>query len=59
MHKDWCGKPCSECQNPCELDKSIPCSPDCECLGANGERDCPECKQCDADLPEKEFQAHV
>lgn len=59
MHKDWCGKPCSECQNPCELDKSIPCSPDCECLGANGERDCPECKQCDAALPEKEFQVHI
>ena len=48
MHKDWCGSPCSECKNPCALDESIPCSPDCKCLGADGETDCEECKTCDA-----------
>lgn len=48
MHKDWCGKPCSECENPCALDMSMPCSPDCECLGENGEHNCDECKHCDA-----------
>lgn len=48
MHKDWCGKPCCDCQSPCELDKSIPCSPDCECLGPNGETDSLECLWCDA-----------
>lgn len=31
-HPDWCGKPCSECQTSCGLDKSMPCSPDCEGL---------------------------
>lgn len=48
MHKDWCGKPCCECENPCALDETIPCSPDCEHLGENGETDCAECKRCDA-----------
>lgn len=47
-HREWCGKLCSECSNPCELDMSIPCAPDCECLGENGETDCFECKTCDA-----------
>ena len=36
MHKDWCGKQCYRCENPCELDKSIPCSPSCELLGPDG-----------------------
>ncbi len=48
MHKDWCGKPCSECVNPCELDCSMPCSPDCEHLGKNGEHMHKECQCCDS-----------
>jgi hypothetical protein len=36
-HKNWCGKPCSECKRPCALDESVPCSPSCELLGENGE----------------------
>lgn len=51
MHKDWCGKPCCDCENPCKLDEILPCSPDCECLGRNGEHLHPECQDCDA-LPE-------
>lgn len=31
----WCGKECSHCRG-CELDKMIPCSPDCENLTKNG-----------------------
>lgn len=48
MHKNWCGKPCAECASPCELDRSMSCSPDCECLGPDGETNCPECQKCDA-----------
>lgn len=48
MHKDWCGRPCSECSNPCDLDESMPCSPDCECLGEHGEHCSGECQECDA-----------
>ena len=59
MHKGWCGKPCCDCEHPCALDESIPCSPDCECLGENGETDCEECKQCDAILPSNEFHVRV
>jgi len=33
--KQWCGKKCSECRG-CELDKAIPCSPDCENLTEDG-----------------------
>lgn len=49
MHEEWCGKECGECKNPCALDESIPCSPDCENLGKNGET-YPDgvCKGCDA-----------
>ena len=47
-HKDWCGKPCSECQNPCKLDYSLPCSPDCENLGQDGYPIEADCKGCDA-----------
>ena len=36
-HRNWCGKPCDDCENPCPLDKSIPCSPDCEDLSEDGE----------------------
>lgn len=48
MHKDWCGKPCDECANPCKLDESIRCSPDCPYLGENDEHAHPECQECDA-----------
>ena len=48
MHKDWCGKPCCNCTEPCKLDESIPCSPDCKHLGKNGEHTSPECQDCDA-----------
>jgi hypothetical protein len=48
-HPGWCGKPCSECSNPCELDESIPCSPDCEELDSKTGEPCGEvCKTCDA-----------
>lgn len=48
MHKDWCGKPCCDCEHPCRLDESISCSPDCELLGENGEHTHPGCQDCDA-----------
>jgi len=48
MHRLWCGRPCADCENPCKLDESIPCSPDCELLGKNGEWTHIECKKCDA-----------
>lgn len=48
MHKNWCGNPCSECQNPCALDESTPCSPDCLFLGKNGETTHRKCQECDA-----------
>ena len=46
MHRLWCGKDCCLCDNPCELDKSIPCSPDCDFLGKDGEFT-DECVDCD------------
>ena len=54
MHKDWCGKTCADCAHPCSLDESMPCSPDCEHLGPNGETNCAECQECDA-LPLFQF----
>jgi len=51
MHKLWCGNSCADCENPCALDESIPCSPDCENLGEDGEPiDLLVCKKagCDA-----------
>lgn len=48
MHKDWCGKPCADCQSPCETDFELTCSPDCENLGKNGEINLSKCKGCDA-----------
>ena len=48
MHKNWCGEVCESCETPCELDKDIPCSPDCEELGENGEHNSPECWKCAA-----------
>ena len=48
MHKNWCGKSCSDCETSCALDESIPCSPDCEFLGENGETTCDACQECDS-----------
>ena len=49
-HMDWCGKPCGDCENPCALDESMPCGPDCEYLLPNGELNIEECVKvrCDA-----------
>ena len=49
-HKDWCGKPCGECENHCPLDHSMPCSPDCEEMNADGTRNAEKCVEsgCDA-----------
>ena len=49
-HKDWCGSSCADCANPCTLDQSIPCSPDCELLRADGSRNVRDCTAvgCDA-----------
>lgn len=49
-HKLWCGKACCDCEHPCKLDESIPCSPDCEALNSNGTRNVAKCKEsgCDA-----------
>ena len=49
-HIDWCGKPCADCIDPCTLDKSIPCSPDCENLFASGLRDAPKCDHAKCDV---------
>ena len=45
-HKDWCGKPCSQCICKCTLYGQISCSPDCPELrpdGTPGGRICPDC----------------
>lgn len=44
-HRNWCGKVCGECEHPCWVDESIPCSPDCKHLGEDGEftKACAEC----------------
>ncbi|KNZ70313.1 hypothetical protein Tfer_0873 [Thermincola ferriacetica] len=47
-HKDWCGEDCSICKTSCGLDEAIPCSPDCDNLGPNGETNSEECQNCDA-----------
>lgn len=51
-HEDWCGKPCSECVEPCLLDQEIPCSPNCDLLQPDGSRYPRLCKEtgCDAYL---------
>lgn len=53
MHKNWCGKSCCDCKEPCKLDMNISCSPDCEFLGKNGEHMSPECQECEALLSYK------
>lgn len=52
-HKDWCGKPCGECDTPCRLDESMPCSPDCEALNEDGSRNVEVCTAAGCDAAEK------
>lgn len=48
-HSLWCGKECSECTEPCGLDESMACSPDCDAFDpVTDERDLSKCKGCDA-----------
>ena len=49
-HMDWCGKPCADCSDPCVLDESMPCSPDCQNLHADGSQETEKCVKagCDA-----------
>ena len=49
-HQDWCGKLCGKCENPCQLDWRMPCSPDCELLTHDGIRNLANCSEagCDA-----------
>ena len=47
-HRDWCGRDCGECENPCALDESMLCGPNCENLSPDGEPDPVKCKGCDA-----------
>lgn len=46
--KQWCGKECSNCRG-CELDKVIPCSPDCENLTEDGKIKIKECLEAGCD----------
>lgn len=46
-HSNWCGKLCAECANPCWVDESIPCSPDCENLREDGTPDPEKCIGCE------------
>lgn len=52
-HNKWCGKQCCECNNPCEVDLEMLCSPDCEAI--NPKTNLPDrtaCISCGADLIE-------
>lgn len=51
-HAQRCKKPCAECAQPCALDESIPCSPDCKNLSTDGIPASEECYECDAFIPE-------
>ena len=51
--QEWCGRPYAQCNNPCALDESIPCSPDCELLKPDGSRDRVLCEGCDAYLADE------
>jgi len=57
-HIDWCGSPCSDCTDPCNLDEEMPCSPDCELLNEDGSRDVEQClkSKCDAYTLEEVLQ---
>ena len=52
-HMYWCGKPCGDCANPCALDESMPCGPDCENLLPEGGRNIRGCAKTDCDAYEK------
>jgi len=49
-HIDWWGEECGDCVNPCALDESMPCSPNCESLAQDGSRNVAVCRKsgCDA-----------
>lgn len=53
-HKDWCGKPCSDCKTSCSVDESFPCSPDCENLNDDETRKEENCKKSGCDAYEEE-----
>lgn len=53
-HKLWCGQPCADCKNPCDLDEHIPCSPDCENLNHDGTRNIAACKEAKCDAYEED-----
>lgn len=59
-HLQWCGLECSSCQEPCWLDESIPCSPDCDQLDElTGEPMHGDCYICDAYEVAKKFQVPI
>lgn len=57
-HKDWCGKPCSQCISVCTLYGQIPCSPDCAELQPDGTPGGKICLDCDA-VQNKESYAGI
>ena len=50
-HSNWCGKSCSECNQPCKLDESFPCSLDCKAIDSKTNlHNLSICISCGADL---------
>jgi len=51
------GKDCGACNEPCEDELNLPCSPSCELLGADRSRDVKKCleAECDAYEPGEEM----
>lgn len=50
MHKEWCGRVCSDCSG-CRLDERIPCSPDCENLTEDGKIKLKQCLESGCNEP--------
>lgn len=46
--KEWCGRNCAECRNPCKADELIACGLDCDELNEDGSRNLLRCVSCDA-----------
>lgn len=42
-HKNWCGNPCRQCEDPCGLAYLFPCPADCENLQPDGSREEESC----------------
>lgn len=58
-HAEWCGNRCSECDYSyeCWMDRSLPCSPDCEYLGEDGYPiDLKECHKAGCDAVTEEIE---